>query len=77
MRNHSISLFNFDGAPVLSLSIRSSGPCLTLRDGGDDMFAQGVDFYTPNEDAARLARAVEAFNEIMREPVAQQAEAAE
>lgn len=76
MRNHSIALFNLDGAPMLRLETRASGPCFSVRDSQDEAFMQGVDFYTPTEDAARLARAVEAFNEIMREPVAQ-AEAAE
>ncbi len=76
MRNHSIALFQIEGAPVLRVETRASGPCLIMRDSQDEQFVSGVDFYTPNEDADRIKRAVEAFNEIMREPVAQ-AEAAE
>lgn len=74
MRNHSIALFNIDGAPLLGFSMTASGPRLTMRDSQDDVFAAAVDFYAPNEDAERLRRATEAFNEVMREPVAQAAE---
>ncbi len=72
MRNHSIALFQIEGAPVLRVETRAASLCLIMRDSQDEQFVSGVDFYMPNEDAERVMRAVDAFNEIMREPVAQQ-----
>ena len=76
MHNNSISLFRLDGEPKLEFSPGvSSGPRITVSDRGSGVVF-GVDFYIPAEHAERVKRAVESFNAIMREPVAQ-AEAAE
>lgn len=74
MRDNSIAIFEIDGAPVFTVSERPCGARLTLSDSQDGKFGQAVDVYARNEDADRLRRAAEAFNAIMREPVAQAAE---
>lgn len=61
-----------DGAPVLTVTKGSIGCHLRISDGGET--PPGIDVWAPNEDADRLRRAAYAFNEIMREPVAQAAE---
>lgn len=59
------------GVPVLTVTKGSIGCHLRISDGRDT--APGIDVWAPNEDVERLRRAVDAFNAIMRAPVAQQA----
>lgn len=72
MRDHSISLFHLEGAPVLEHRETQAGTRVTFSEIGS---IHGVDFYIPPEHAERTKRAVAAFNhEMQREPVAQAAE---
>lgn len=70
MRNNSLPIFSIDSAPLLIVENRSCGPCVKLRESNGYEFDQGVDFYMPAEYLERLQRAADAFNAIMREPVA-------
>lgn len=74
MRNVSTPYFDLDGAPLLNVEQGNSGACLKVRDSQDDRISPSVNFYARNEDYERLRRAAEAFNAIMREPIAQAAE---
>lgn len=69
MRNNSLPIFSLESAPLLNVEDTASGPRLSLKDSQGPDYDRGVDFYTPNEDLARLQRAARAFNAIMREPI--------
>lgn len=64
MRDHSISLFHLEGAPVLEHRETTAGTRVTFGEIGS---IHGVDFYIPPEHAERVKRAVEAFTAVMNE----------